>query len=903
MDAQDGFGAPSRSGAETMEIDRLLERAAHIVGPSDEKGETLGAQLRKKLLKANPELNIGAASDDSAMVLFLLAECTRCLDEMNSLVINPDAKVRDLGAKDLKLVNTLIEIIIFWGLAPFLEPNVGLPLSNRIKYTVSFSSDQVGHGKCGSPQPQLLQQSCLFLAGIMKHQKQSVLARWMVSRYVPDVFAGLLQLGYSSISPSSSPTSFDDQEQCRIAFEELFTTLDVRIVFESLMILQGTGRRPPPPWLKKIAGRYLSQLLMRPRGLSTVLQGTLPSDIDNELIDVMQLEKISNLILRTPWQVSSVQEYYRILGPQVLELMGNRDAHRVLSKAAAFIAVRMINKHPELSRSIVVDPATEPWMLYYRDSLGTLHPKGFDLNGDIILSTEADINSSLCLTEQLLAGNEPCPYLLQFLASATVPMYAAYAHCRSSKSSTKIILESVLRSVLNLVEPSVSVDVLRSIILDPSLTKARVAPGPAGGIQIVMNPTCVGERPLFDLDEFLEFLQLLDNERVLGDFFIYLIEKQSQVGDALEEDGLDPIESVRITDLVMKMMQKFGESIVKKPDHIIMFSKNMIFGADIDGVIMGLGLLSTVLNTDITLDHKHQNALRDVLVVLQIHSARENEELRELVKAVRLSIAAKLAACESASATASGESQRIYGEALKELQSDMVPIQARGMALLMNLIRSKDAVAETHLDDILDIFLDKIEDPDSFAYLNSIKGLSCMTDVYPQQSMGRILSRYSDAAGFGMDYRLRIGEAVLQTINRSGKVFSKYASEILVPVLSVLHDDKVEMRMSALSLVAKIAEISPFSVVPYIYQVLDYIVNTLRLEKQVETRRGAIVAILSIIRGIGPDAIRTVSPKTLKSIHIQLQYVEATDSDELTRLHSRVALAEFDAMVQAILFN
>ena len=62
----------------------------------------------------------------------------------------------------------------------------------------------------------------------------------------------------------------------------------------------------------------------------------------------------------------------------------------------------------------------------------------------------------------------------------------------------------------------------------------------------------------------------------------------------------------------------------------------------------------------------------------------------------------------------------------------------------------------------------------SFIYLNSVKGLSALTDKYPIMSLKRIVSRYKDGQNYNLDYRLRLGEVLMQTIQRSGNTFAKY---------------------------------------------------------------------------------------------------------------------------------
>jgi hypothetical protein len=65
---------------------------------------------------------------------------------------------------------------------------------------------------------------------------------------------------------------------------------------------------------------------------------------------------------------------------------------------------------------------------------------------------------------------------------------------------------------------------------------------------------------------------------------------------------------------------------------------------------------------------------------------------------------------------------------------------------------------------------------DSFIYLNSVKGLASLTDVFPIETLKRIVERYVDETVFTLDYRLRVGEVMMDTIERSGASFAKYGT-------------------------------------------------------------------------------------------------------------------------------
>lgn len=81
----------------------------------------------------------------------------------------------------------------------------------------------------------------------------------------------------------------------------------------------------------------------------------------------------------------------------------------------------------------------------------------------------------------------------------------------------------------------------------------------------------------------------------------------------------------------------------------------------------------------------------------------------------------------------------------------------------------------------MDIFLSAIRDDDSFMYLNAVKGLSSLVDGLGREVMASITLAYVE--GFEritefkpdeLDRRLRLGEALQQSIRRAGSALSGY---------------------------------------------------------------------------------------------------------------------------------
>ena len=238
-----------------------------------------------------------------------------------------------------------------------------------------------------------------------------------------------------------------------------------------------------------------------------------------------------------------------------------------------------------------------------------------------------------------------------------------------------------------------------------------------------------------------------------------------------------------------------------------------------------------------------------------------------------------------------------FQEAIKSLADPLLPIRAYGLTILKTMVLCKDPIAKDKMELILNIFLEQLEDSDSFIYLNAVKGLSALTDVYPSFSLSRILERYLDIEGYTMDYRLRIGECILQTIQRSGQSFSKIGKPILEAISKVLRDDQKEIRSSAMSCLAMISETDPLSLLPYLYQIMDYFTNLLIFEKSVETRRGALFNFCSLIHGLGTSIFTSIPKDIIEQLQTRLEHVAETDHDILTRSHAQIAIAEMESII------
>jgi Required for nuclear transport of RNA pol II C-terminus 1 len=130
----------------------------------------------------------------------------------------------------------------------------------------------------------------------------------------------------------------------------------------------------------------------------------------------------------------------------------------------------------------------------------------------------------------------------------------------------------------------------------------------------------------------------------------------------------------------------------------------------------------------------------------------------------------------------------MYQRALKLLQDPLLPVRAHGLLLLRELVSTRAGTEPHEAVHVLepairDVFLQAIQDDDSYIYLNAVQGLAALTDSFGADVLRSLVRVYADGlqgVGAGartqqeVDVRLRVGEALGQVIRRCGDVLPRY---------------------------------------------------------------------------------------------------------------------------------
>lgn len=248
----------------------------------------------------------------------------------------------------------------------------------------------------------------------------------------------------------------------------------------------------------------------------------------------------------------------------------------------------------------------------------------------------------------------------------------------------------------------------------------------------------------------------MDAPEVVGELFIYLIDSN------IIQIETSPETATFYASIVLCMMQTFGDMIFKNKLQVLKFVKSQLLDSDDGALALGLTLLKQLVSDNTS--GEIELVLKDIRIILQTLLVHSSEEIRTLAREARM----KCIDCGYRDESRV-DSERFFRESLLELRDELLPIRAHGMSKLKQLVLSSDPVATENLDSILMIFLDLLDDADSFIYLNAVKGLNALGEMYHKRVMNHIATRYEDES-FSVEYRLRLGEAFLQIIQKFGKL-------------------------------------------------------------------------------------------------------------------------------------
>ena len=238
-----------------------------------------------------------------------------------------------------------------------------------------------------------------------------------------------------------------------------------------------------------------------------------------------------------------------------------------------------------------------------------------------------------------------------------------------------------------------------------------------------------------------------------------------------------------------------------------------------------------------TLDHCYSSVI----------SGRDESYRGKLVEEISDNIPQATTSMISGEREAPSNSKSPFQQCLDDLQDPLIPVQAHALVSLAKLIRTKDRESLAHLTSLLKVFHDNLHHSDSYIYLAAISGLVALGSARPREVLEVLCREYAPArpsmkkkkksevdretgklridsekltsaergiraaenkAGKELlDFRLKLGEALVRVARDCGETLPQYSDLLLQAILANVQDPQPLVRASALSNLAEVCRL------------------------------------------------------------------------------------------------
>ncbi|KAM6194911.1 transport and Golgi organization protein 6 homolog isoform 1-T1 [Sarcoramphus papa] len=547
-DAEAGPGPEGALRPETLRSNaaELEERLRRAPGWAALRG------LRDTVLARAPALAAGVAGEAEpgwATACGLLALLLCLKERLAALAASPAARGAGPGAAPPPSADTLsvaqgravrraLRAAVGLGLVPYLPPGVG----QRPGPPVPPPSPPATRGA-------RLHAATAALAELAEHP---ALGSPLLARHLGLLLAGFCLLGHGPAAHSKG-VSEAERARCREALRHILDRVYQPLAVRELLVLQGRPKQSPPSpgeetkpalvrapaWLRRLCGQLLSERLMRPSGVQAVVRGIMEgtgaggAGAEAAAVDWRKCDAVAKILASCPQQCLSLEDYYRLVCPQILDLLHIQDklTARQFQRVATATLLTMAKEHPQLAEKHLLQPLLAPLLRCSETAELAVE----DLSAGTVLVTEAELGS--CVEDVLkvyVVGNDSSSLLLGSLQSVLGVVFSLYSFAKQNVSYLRSPCQEILLWFLEKSEREVSLAVLEGFAgLNSSVStlhpRCRFHAGSEGGATIAVEETISDEdEALYQkvsseqcrVENLVELLSHCQESGLAGDFFI-----------------------------------------------------------------------------------------------------------------------------------------------------------------------------------------------------------------------------------------------------------------------------------------------------------------------------------------------------------------------------------------------
>ncbi|NWR47972.1 TNG6 protein, partial [Regulus satrapa] len=324
-----------------------------------------------------------------------------------------------------------------------------------------------------------------------------------------------------------------------------------------------------PAWLRRLCGHLLSERLLRPGGVQAVVRGVLEgtdgeygsfgsqhhkfrggAGAEAAALDWRKCDAVGKILAACPQQCLSLEDYYRQVCPQILDLLHIQDkaAARQFQRVATTTLLIMAREQPQLAERHLLQPLLAPLRRCSEATELTLE----GLTAGAVLVPEAELGS--CVEDMLkvyVVGNDSSSLLLGSLQSVLGVVFSLYSFAKQNVSYLRSPCQEILLWFLEKAEREQSLAVLEGLAglssLVPTLhPQCQLRVGSEGGATVIVEETISDEdEALYQkisseqchVESLVELLSHCQKSGLAGDFFIRCLKELTQVAVEDEDEA------------------------------------------------------------------------------------------------------------------------------------------------------------------------------------------------------------------------------------------------------------------------------------------------------------------------------------------------------------------------------
>ncbi|XP_070536633.1 transport and Golgi organization protein 6 homolog [Ptychodera flava] len=534
-----------------------------------------------------------------------------------------------LSVRIQKMVESLLQFIVYLGICPNLIPGVGIPLNRRSKFAALIENRTRYAYDCDS-------QLIYCLKALLSCTKVTSLSVVVLTKHLNDLLASFLQICHAPRKKSSSSTeqestsmqsgsevkmfTEEDKLYCQQELGKLLSKIYQPLLVQELLLLQSGGSPRSPRWMKVVCGNILSDILLKPKGVLAIVKGTLQTSADSPSAkDWQKCDGLGRLIANCPKKISVVEDYYKLICKQVLDLFHSCDGSlkSFTYHVAASCITAMYSQHPDLAKQYLIEPLQHPL------SKCLVSDAVLDSNVAVLVD-ERELSQCLQDLRHLYTYNgDPNSALRVTLQPILCPLFHLYCHTNKGISPLRSILKDILSVFFKSQKPLDSVELLYGLALptktETVLPKLRediqFINDADGGVAIVTadfkkdsagndnddddDDDDDGTGVANKMDCVVEVIQVINNETLTADFFIKILRELTKIlaedfwtpqtptntsesKTLLEiEDNLSQLSesynhAMNVLSLISSMCDVLGTSMLNQTLHILEFAETTL---------------------------------------------------------------------------------------------------------------------------------------------------------------------------------------------------------------------------------------------------------------------------------------------------------------------------------------